>query len=162
MTANPPRLEAVKFAPQAEPAAAAPSMAAPAVYKVELDERALLFPDGKIVNHIMIAFEPPGAIHLDCIFQFNKAHQPPRIASFTVDEAREFAKELVNAVYRARTSFVLSETLKVNINVITNGYQIEISRWNQTTELFLSTSVIWRFIKGLLMTLDEASPVRSN
>ena len=48
------------------------------------------------------------------------------------------------------------------INVITNGYQIEISRWNQTTELFLSTSVIWRFIKGLLMTLDEASPVRSN
>ena len=158
MTSFPPRLEAVKSAPAPE---AAPHPA-PAVYKIELDERALLFPDGKICNHALISYEPPGTISLDCVFQFNKTHQSPRVASFTLDEAREFAKELVNAVYRARTSFVLTETLKININVITNGYQIEISRWNQTVELFLSTGVIWRFIKGLLLVLDDASPVRSN
>jgi hypothetical protein len=138
------------------------SAALPPVFKVELDERCLAFPDGKILQHLLIGGAARNQISIDAVFAFNRTRHDPRIALLTLAEARDFAKELANAVYTARTGFVLSDTLKITINVIANGYNIEIVRAEERREIMFSTGVIWRVIKALLLAIDSISPVVSN
>ena len=39
--------------------------------KIELDERCFLFPDGKIVSHILLTSVPNRVIAVDAVFTFN-------------------------------------------------------------------------------------------
>jgi hypothetical protein len=140
----------------------APSAALPPVFKVELDERCLVFPDGKILQHLLIGGAGRNQISIDAVFAFNRTRHDPRIALLSLGEARDFVKELANAVYTARTGFVLNDTLKITINVIANGYNIELVRAEERREIMFSTSVIWRVIKALLLAIDSVSPVVAN
>ncbi len=141
--------------------AAAP--AAPAVqFKVELDERCILLPDGKIVQHMLIYQDEKRRIAVDGVFAFNMAERPARILLLTPDDARSFAAELVAAVYAAKAGFVFCEGLKIAIVVVPNGYRLEVAGQGESFELYLSTGVIWRVIRGLLAMLDAASPMVTN
>lgn len=144
------------------PPAPAATPAVPTVYKIELDERCLLFPDGKMIQHLLIARVPGGMIAFDAVFAFNRTHRDPRVMTLSLAEARDLARELVSAVYTARTNFVLNDTLKITINVIANGYHLECLREEKKTEVYFSTGVIWRVIKGLLTAVDDSSPVVAN
>ena len=140
------------------PLAAPPDIAV----KIELDDRAFLFPDGKSVTHLLVVNDRKGGVHLEAVFAFNKTHRNPRFASFNLRQLREFTREFLGAVYAAKTSFVLDETLKITISVITNGYHIEFMRAEERAELFLGTACIWRVLKGLMAAADDLSPVVAN
>jgi hypothetical protein len=132
------------------------------IYKVELDDRCFLFPDGKLMSHVLISREGSQDIVFDAAFPFNNTRRASRFLSLNRHEARLFARELVDAVYAAKAGIVLEGSLKIAIIVAPNGYRIEGFRADSQIEIFLSTGVIWRFIKALLMAVDDASPVVSN
>jgi hypothetical protein len=131
-------------------------------YKTELDDRCLLFPDGKMMSHLVVTREGERSFGFDAVFVFNRTRTPSRFLVLTREELQPFVRELAESVYAAKSGFVLQDTLKISITVLANGYRIEFQRSEQRTELFLSTGVIWRVIKTLLIAVDEASPVVSH
>ena len=141
---------------------AKPAAEAPALAKVELDDRCFLFPDGKVMSHLLIAREGPDRIALDAVFTFNGTRLPARILNLSREELKLFARELLDSVYAAKSGFVLRDTLKISIIVVANGYRIEFQRSESKCEIYLSTGAIWRFVRGLLGAADAASPVISN
>ncbi len=136
--------------------------AKPAVYKVEMDDRCMVFPDGKTLQHLLVTSDASNNLTLEAIYAFNASRLDPLLLSMPLADARDFVRELVGVVFQAKTGFYLTDEWKIAINVMANGYQIDIQREARKTELFLSTGVIWRFIKALLMTLDQVAPVQAN
>jgi hypothetical protein len=136
--------------------------APPLQFKIELDDRAILLPDGKVVQHLVVTAEPDGAIRLDGVFAFNAMGRSPHLLTMTGDDAASFTAELIAAVYAAKTSFMFSERLRITITVVANGYRIEVQEGPDGFELYLSTGVIWRVIKGLLAAIDASSRPQPN
>jgi hypothetical protein len=138
---------------------------APPQFKVELDDRAILLPDGKVVQHLVVTAQADGRIRLDGVFAFNVMGRSPHILTMTEDDAAAFTAELIAAVYAAKTSFMFSERLKMTITVVANGYRLEVQDGQEgqdSFELYLSTGVIWRVIKGLLAAIDALSRPQPN
>jgi hypothetical protein len=132
------------------------------VIRIELDERCFLFPDGKILSHLMIIREKGDTISFEAVFPFNATRLPARFFNLSREEARLFAKEMIEVVYAARSGLMLHEGLKISIMVAPNGYRVEYQRAEMRVETFFSTGVIWRVIRGLLQSVDEASPIVSH
>jgi hypothetical protein len=121
-----------------------------------------VFPDGKIALHLLLTPLLRRAIAVDAVFAFNETRRNPRLCDFNLDDATGFVRELVNAVYYAKTSFFLADSVRATINVAANGYRLEITRADETLELIISTGAIWRLIKGLMVAIDRASPIVAN
>jgi hypothetical protein len=132
------------------------------IFKVELDDRCFLFPDGKQLAHVLISAPRTGGITFDAVYGFNKTRLPSHILHLELGEAKQFVREFIDAIYAAKPGFVLTENIRITILVVANGYRLEFLRNDKKQEIFLSTSVVWRFIKALLMAVDEASPVVAN
>ena len=62
----------------------------------------------------------------------------------------------------ARTQLVVTQGVRISINVIANGYHLQFGDMNNATELFLGTNCIWRVCQGLLRITDLIAPVESN
>lgn len=131
------------------------------VVKIDLDDRAFLFPAGKSVAQISFTTEGR-AIHLDAVYPFNETHTPPRLLTLDLDDARELGRRLVDAVYQARTQLAMSDGMRIAVNVIANGYHLQIGDMSDPTDLYLSTGCIWRVCQGLLRIVDHIAPVESN
>ena len=129
--------------------------------RVDLDDRAFLFPAGKALNQLVFASDGR-RVFLDGVFPFNQARTPPRILVLTSDEAREFGRKLVEAVHTTRTQLVVTGELRLTINVIPNGYYLQIGDINGATEIFLSTACIWRVCQAVLRIVDLIAPIESN
>jgi hypothetical protein len=134
--------------------------AAPSV-KVELDERCFLFPDGKVVRHVVIGGERH-AVTIDAVFDFNETRRNPRIIELSLADAAGFARELANAAYYARTSFFLSDGLQASINIAQHGCLIEFLKFDAKVEFMVTVSATWRLIKGLLSAIDARAPSLSH
>jgi hypothetical protein len=131
------------------------------VIKVDLDERAFLFPAGKLISQIV--FRTSGhEIQIEALYLFNETRTPPRLLTLTIDDAAEFGRRLVDAVYQARTQLAFSDGMRIAINVIANGYHLQIGDMTDPTDLYLSTGCIWRVCQGLLRIVDCVAPVESN
>jgi len=129
--------------------------------KVDLDDRAFLFPSGKQL--VQISFIAEGqSIHLDAAYAFNQSRASPRLLTLNRADGRELARKLIDAVYAARTQIIASETTRITITVIANGYHFQIGDLNDASELFLSTGCIWRVCHGLLRALDSIAPIETN
>jgi hypothetical protein len=129
--------------------------------KVDLDDRAFLFPPGKMLSQL--SFLSDGRrIGIEGIYLFNEARTPPQILSLSLEDARELGRRLVEAVYAAKTQLVITSGVRITINVIANGYYLQIGDMNNATELFLSTGCIWRVCQGLLRIVDLLSPAESH
>jgi len=129
--------------------------------KVDLDERAFLFPSGKQVVQLLIVAEGR-TIRLDGVFAFNQTRTAPAIVALDVDDAWEFGRRLVEAVHSARTQLAVTETARIEINVVANGYRVQFGEMDRPIELFLSTGCIWRVCHGILRAADAISPIESN
>lgn len=129
--------------------------------KVDLDDRAFLFPSGKPV--IQLVFLAEGhSVHLEASYPFNQARTPPRIATFDLADARELAHKLVEVVHNAKSQLLVSEGTHVTISVVANGYRLQFGDMSKPIELFLGTGCIWRVCHGLLRAIDFIAPVKSN
>ena len=76
--------------------------------------------------------------------------------------AKTISSGLIDAVYQARTQLAMSDGMRIAINVIANGYHIQIGDMSDPTDLYLSTGCIWRVCQGLLRVIDHIAPVEAN
>ena len=129
--------------------------------KVDLDDRCYLFPAGKPLAQL--AFLSDGnLINIDAVFPFNQARTPPRLLTLDLEDARELGRGLVHAVHYAKTQLVITTGVRITINVVANGYHMQIGDMNAATEIFLSTGVIWRVCQGMLRIVDFIAPVEAH
>ena len=145
-----PKLVGARDGPPSEPAV-----------KVELDERCFLFPDGKVVRHVVIAGER-NSVTIDAVFDFNETRRSPRIIELSLADAAGFARELANAAYYAKTSFFLSDGLQASINIAQHGCLIEFLKFDARVEFMVTVPATWRLIKGLLSAIDARAPTVSH
>jgi hypothetical protein len=129
--------------------------------KVDLDDRAFLFPSGKSIGQLVLSSDGR-QIWIDAVFPFNQARTPPRLMTLTREDAVELGRRLIDAVYYARTQLVITSSIKVTINVAANGYHFHFGDLKEASELFLSTACIWRVCQSLLRIADFIAPVESN
>ncbi len=129
--------------------------------KIDLDERAFLFPSGKSISQLACSTDGR-LIHIDAIYPFNESRTSPRLMTLGRDDAGEFVRRLVDAVYQARTQIAVSDGMRIAINVVPNGYHLQIGDMNDPTDLYLSTGCIWRVCQGLLRIVDHIAPIEAN
>src|SRR5215218_5988735 len=101
-------MAAVSVVPEAAPRLNAPG----ASVKIELDERCFVFPDGKVLSHLVLTKSSARRIAVDAVFPFNQTRRDPSILELGLEEARGFVRELVGAVYYAKTAFYLSDSVR--------------------------------------------------
>jgi hypothetical protein len=65
---------------------------------------------------------------------------------------------LIEAVHCARAQLVVTQGIRVSINVVANGYHLQFGDMINATELFLGTNCIWRVCQGLLRITDFIRP----
>ena len=129
--------------------------------KVDLDDRAFLFPAGKSLAQ-MVFLSDGHRVYVEAAYHFNQSRTPPRLLALDLEDAKELGRRLVEAVHHARTQLVITASVRITINVVANGYHLQIGDMNNASELFLSTGCIWRVCQGLLRIIDLIAPVESN
>jgi hypothetical protein len=129
--------------------------------KVDLDERCFLFPAGKALAQLALLSDGT-FVYVEAVFPFNQSRTPPRILMLELEDARELARGLVQAVHYAKTQLVITAGVRITITVVANGYHLQIGDMNAATEIFLSTGVIWRVCQGMLRIVDFIAPVESH
>jgi len=131
------------------------------VINVEVDDRTVLFPDGKFLSHIALHEsgmpEDGDAVRLEGVFLFNESRLGPEIASLDVEDAREFARSILDAVFQGRTQHVLSETAKVAVVFNPNGFVLRFGEGPALRELFIGSPAIVRLAQGVLRMADRLS-----
>src|SRR5260370_13883363 len=115
--------------------------------KVDLDERSYLFPAGKSVSQLLFLSDGR-TIFIEAVYPFNQSHTPPRLVALDLEDAREFGRRLIEAVHCARTHLVVTSGIRISINTVAYGYNLQFSDMNTATELLLSTNCIWRVCQG--------------
>ncbi len=129
---------------------------------VDLDDRAYLFPEGKLMTQIRFAVLANNEVQISAVYAFNISRSAPELLRLSLEDARELARSLVEAVYRAQTKNIFSDTVRITIHVVANGYILQIGDMNNSQEIMMSTGVIWRVCQGLLRIVDMVSPVQAN
>ncbi|ACL57523.1 hypothetical protein Mnod_2559 [Methylobacterium nodulans ORS 2060] len=76
---------------------------ASSVLKIVFDEHCLLFQDGKMLSRLLVCRANCDPMMFETVLLFNQIRRSPRLVELCLDEAHEFARELVNAVYYAKT-----------------------------------------------------------
>ena len=99
---------------------------------------------------------------IDAVFSFNQSRTPPRLVVLDLEDTREFGRRLVEAVHTAKTQLVVTNGIRITINVVANGYHLHFGDMNSGIELFLGTNCIWRLCQGLLRIADLIAPIESN
>lgn len=130
------------------------------VINVEVDDRTVLFPDGKFLSHIALSEEDAagdGAVRLEGVFLFNESRLGPEIATLPVEDARELARSILDAVFQGRTQHVLSETAKVAVVFNPNGFVLRFGEGDALRELFIGSPAIIRLAQGILRMADRLS-----
>lgn len=129
------------------------------VINVELDDRSVLFPDAKMLSHLTLGVDDDGNIRLDAIFHFNASRSEPHIATLDPDDAREFARAIIESVFQGRTQHLLSDRAKIAVVFNPNGFTIRFGEERALKELFLASPAIVRLAHGLLRMVDQCCAV---
>lgn len=131
------------------------------VINIEVDDRTVLFPDGKFLSHIALHdSEMPGgsdAVRLEGVFLFNESRLEPGIACLDVADARELARSILDAVFQGRTQHVLSEAAKVAVIFNPNGFVLRFGEGAALRDLFIGSPAIVRLAQGILRMADRLS-----
>lgn len=135
------------------PGAARPRL----VINVEMDDRTALFPDGKFLSHLAVHETGDGDIRLEGVFHFNESRTDPVLAALDVEDAREFGRAILDAVFQGRTQHVLSDTAKIAVIFNPNGFVLKFGEERALKELFIASPAIVRLAQGLLRMVDRLS-----
>lgn len=131
------------------------------VINVEMDDRTVLFPDGKFLSHLALHEADRGngeeAVRLEGVFHFNEERTDPVLAILEVEDAREFGRSLLDAVFQGRTQHMLSETAKIAVIFNPNGFVLKFGEERTLKELFIASPAIVRLAQGVLRMVDRLS-----
>jgi hypothetical protein len=133
-----------------------------AIIKVDLDERAFLFPYPKQVTQLQVQAFKPDRIRIEAVFAFNETRANNELLELGLDDARDLSRRLVETVYRAQSSLVVSKENSIAINVVANGYIFQFGDMTTPRELFLSTGCIWRVCNAIARATDFISPMSAH
>lgn len=125
------------------------------VVNVEVDDRTVLFPDGKFLTHVAIAEDAGGGIRLDAVYLFNETRAEATIAVVEPDDARELGRALLEAVFQGRTQHVLSDTARIAVVFNPNGFVLRFGEERALRELFIASPAIVRLAQGVLRMVDR-------
>lgn len=126
------------------------------VINVEMDDRTVVFPDGKFLTHLAVSEDKDGRIRLDGVFLFNEARTDAGLAAVAVEDAREFARAILDAVFQGRTQHVLSDTARIAVIFNPNGFVLKFGEERAVKELFIASPAIVRLAQGVLRMVDRA------
>jgi hypothetical protein len=129
-----------------------------AIIKVDLDERAFLFPNPKQVTQLQVQAFKPNKIRIEAVFAFNETRSNNELMEMGLEDARDLSRKLVETVYRAQSSLIVSKESSIAINVVANGYIFQFGDMTTPRELFLSTACIWRVCNAIARATDFISP----
>ncbi len=127
------------------------------VINVEMDDRTVLFPDGKFLSHIGVHEAGGADIRLEGVFHFNEERADPVLTELDVEEAREFGRAILDAVFQGRTQHVLSDSSKIAVIFNPNGFVLKFGEERALKELFIASPAIVRLAQGLLRMVDRVS-----
>ena len=116
--------------------------------------------DGSTVHVRPVRPADLGAM-LDFLKGLSRESRAFRFFSASVDLERE-ARRSVDVDHRDRYGLVATSGIRITINVVPNGYHLQIGDLNEATELFVGTQSVWRVCNALLRIIDLVSPVESN
>ena len=133
-----------------------------AIIKVDLDERAFLFPANKLLTQLQILVSKPDRIKFEGTFAFNSSRANPELFELSSDETRDFSRKLVDTVYRAQPSTLVAATTSLTVNPLPNGYVFQFGSLEHPGELYLSTNCIWRVCGAIARAADFVAPISSN
>lgn len=133
-----------------------------AVVKVDLDERAYVFPAGRQLLQLHFLAYRPHMIAIEAVYAFNESKASPQLIELPLDDARQLSRKLVESVYRAQASQVISRDTTLTLTTVANGYIIELGSHECPKTLMLSTGCIWRVCNGLARIVDFISPIAAN
>ena len=133
-----------------------------AVIKIDLDERAFVFPQHKSVQQLHLHVHRPGTVRFEAVYGFNQNRMSPVLFELHAEDCMELARRLVEAVYRAQSTQVVSATASLAITVVANGYIVQYNDARGPTELFLGSACIWRVCGGTARAVDFLAPIASN
>lgn len=129
---------------------------------VELDDRSFLFPAGIGVSHLNLSSVSGRRVSIEAVPSFNTARHDPRLALLSFEDARDFARKIIDAYYQGRTQHALSEAIKIAILFNPNGFLVQFSSDRETADLFVTSGALMRLAQGLLRVLDDIAPVATN
>ncbi|SMH41210.1 hypothetical protein [Azospirillum agricola] len=127
------------------------------VINVEMDDRTVLFPDGKFLSHVGVHETDGTDIRLEGVFHFNEERADPVLATLDVEEARDFGRAILDAVFQGRTQHVLSETSRIAVIFNPNGFVLKFGEERMLKELFIASPAIVRLSQGILRMVDRVS-----
>ncbi len=127
------------------------------VVNVEADDRTVLFPEGKFLSHVLVQEWDEGQIRLEAVFHFNEARAETAIAVLDLDEARDVARALLDAVFQGRSQHVLSEQSRTAVVFNPNGFVIRFGEDRALRELLIASPAIVRLSQGILRVADRIS-----
>jgi hypothetical protein len=142
--------------------ASLPRNGSDALIKIELDERAFVFPQHKSLQQLHIHVLRPSTLRFEAVYAFNHNRESPVLFDMSATDAAELARRLVEAVYRAQSTQVVTATSSLSITVVANGYIIQVADSAGPLELFLGSGCIWRVCGGIARGVDFLSPIASN
>jgi hypothetical protein len=132
------------------------------VIKIDLDERVFVFPQNKPLTHLQLHVVRPNTVRFEATYAFNQNREDPTLFEITGEDCAELTRRLVEAVYRAQSTQVVTASVSIGISVAVNGYILQINRADGPIELFLGMGSIWRVCNGLSRAVDFLSPIASN
>lgn len=126
------------------------------VVNVEVDDRTVLFPDGKFLSHIAVHEQPDGCLRLEAAFHFNESRADPQLCVLDVEDARDLGRAILEAVFQGRTQHMLSATARIAVIFNPNGFLVKFGE-HRPKELFIASPAIVRLAQGLLRVVDRLS-----
>ncbi|MBF0375317.1 MAG: hypothetical protein HQL39_18125 [Alphaproteobacteria bacterium] len=132
------------------------------VFNIEMDDRTVLWPEGKFLSHVTVQEGPDQTVRLDAVFMFNESRDDTLIAALSGDDAWELGRCLLEAVYQGRTQHLLSETAKIAVIFNPNGFVARFGEGQALKELFLASPAILRLSQGILRAIDAISAPAAN
>jgi hypothetical protein len=133
-----------------------------AIIKVDLDDRAYVFPAARQLTQLQFLAFRPHLIRVEAVYAFNQSKAAPELFELPAEDARELSRRMVESVYRAQSSQIATRNASVSLTVVANGYILEFGPRENPTELMLSTGCIWRVCNGLARAVDMIAPIASN
>lgn len=133
-----------------------------AIIKVDLDERAFTFPQNKALLQLHLNVMRPSTVRFEAVYAFNQNRESPVLFDLTGSDCAELTRRLVEAVYRAQSSQVVSATTSLAITVVANGYILQHADPKGPTEIFLGSASIWRVCNALARAVDFLAPIASH
>ncbi|MBF0332412.1 MAG: hypothetical protein HQL38_00710 [Alphaproteobacteria bacterium] len=132
------------------------------VFNIEMDDRTVLWPEGKFLSHVTLQEGGDESLRLDAVFLFNESRDDTLIAALNHDDAWELGRCLLEAVYQGRTQHVLSDTAKIAVVFNPNGFVLRFGEGHALKELFIASPAIIRLCQGVLRAVDTLGAPAAN